>query len=766
MTGRNPAIAIALLPSLWACGGEGAGRRRCPRIELPEVVQVDGAYFGEASNFSVDMVHGCNRGGTIQIDGLASSDLDRFSFTAPPPLQVTEGDTRTLRMAFTPTGPSYRYEGKLTVQYGETTVQTTLIGLAAPDQDGDGVDAEAVGGTDCNDLDPRVQVASPEVEDGLDNDCDGMVDEDFVEAGALRIAEAMTQPRGARAEYGQYVEVLNVSDRAVLLRGYRVVHDEGSLRVVDDAEVQPGQRVLLGIEKDTGINGGIDVQALMVGDLLPDEPKELALVGDVTHSEAILAAWPGNYGVSAELDERMIRTAAETKTEAWCGSVGSMGGASRGTPSGANRECPALDFDGDGFSKEDGDCDDNRAETYPAAPEAWNDLDDNCDGLIDTMWIEDRLDDELLGLMPLDQLALGPNPEGGPDDLVIVRNDVLYRVDTGLLWGGRSPSEVALSTVTLDEATDGLMGQTGGFGRAKASVLLSRSPGTAGAPIQLLSLPNAGAATEADVVTLTVMPDPAVASPTSWFAQDTNGDGAEEIVFSRGDRALLVDVSTGTGTVSETDATLTAIQADAPLTIERISAVAWDDDGYPDLAVVFDDRVELQTGIIKGRATLPDEMRLVAEMEVVIPEADPIWVGDGLSDGAREMVVVLPGAIDVFHDIPTRGTISGREDARLLFPPQHTAAALVPTDVDGDEPNELVVVSNSGTAGRAWFIDDAALTTTDASYLVDVTASQWAPIRTAWLPLGGLDGDGDGRDQLLFLASGAEHWLQLVPARP
>ncbi|MES2640422.1 MAG: MopE-related protein [Myxococcota bacterium] len=95
-------------------------------------------------------------------------------------------------------------------------------GASDYDQDADGTDASAHGGDDCDDLDPAVNPAAVEVCDGLDNECDGTVDDGvtttfYADTDADGYGAASVSTVGCSAPAGYVADATDCNDAAAAI---------------------------------------------------------------------------------------------------------------------------------------------------------------------------------------------------------------------------------------------------------------------------------------------------------------------------------------------------------------------------------------------------------------------------------------------------------------------------------------------------------------------------------------------------------------------
>ncbi|MBW1810195.1 MAG: choice-of-anchor D domain-containing protein, partial [Deltaproteobacteria bacterium] len=95
------------------------------------------------------------------------------------------------------------------------------------DVDGDTYLDPACGGDDCDDLDPLVNPGADEIQDAKDNDCNGLVDEGLIPAGAVIVTEIMKDPFVVDDSDGEWFEITNVWVNPINLHSFDV-DDNGS----------------------------------------------------------------------------------------------------------------------------------------------------------------------------------------------------------------------------------------------------------------------------------------------------------------------------------------------------------------------------------------------------------------------------------------------------------------------------------------------------------------------------------------------------------
>ena len=263
------------------------------------------------------------------------------------------------------------------------------------DQDGDGFDGADFGGTDCDDTDAAVFLDSGETaQDLADDDCDGFVDEDFISRGDVLITEIHVSPDVVAQNLGEWFEIANPTGNDVDLIGWEVTSQGNTGFTIDSSLVVPaGGTVVLGVEDDTGINGDValDFEYDRAGAAFNDAEDTLFLYLGETWISRVKwdDTWPLSSGSTLNLDVDYFTTNATGDPTYWCSSIGTFGDGDAGTPNAENEQCTANDYDGDGYSRDDGDCDDTDAAISPDASEDWDQVDNDCDGAVDNLAVDD-----------------------------------------------------------------------------------------------------------------------------------------------------------------------------------------------------------------------------------------------------------------------------------------------------------------------------------------------------------------------------------------
>ena len=260
-------------------------------------------------------------------------------------------------------------------------------------------------GGDCNDSSASFAPGVAEIDDNLDQDCDGFVDEDFVAVGDIVITELSKQPRMGGSVVntaGQWIELYNDSTRTIDLSNWHIARtssvgtDRFTINPASALTVAPGAYVVL-CASSTYQNSATSPYALVCDYVWKDSTQasnwvgtyqdntfnlqptidniQVYVNGDTTtgtlvdnviyYNDATRGYWPAAARFTMTLDPAHLNSTDNDSITYWCATTATGSGQTGvnynnlyrwydvttgtwpqfdeyGTPGSANYDCPAI----------------------------------------------------------------------------------------------------------------------------------------------------------------------------------------------------------------------------------------------------------------------------------------------------------------------------------------------------------------------------------------------------------------------------------------
>lgn len=178
---------------------------------------------------------------------------------------------------------------------------------------------------------------------------DTALDEDTppssVEVGQVIVTELMSDPAVVDGDFGEWIELRNVSDAAIDLQGVVLQDgDDAGFAVEGALTVAAGGHVVLGPQADEATNGGVPIDYAYSVDAvkLGNEGDTLTLLANGEELDRF--AWDAEVliveeGAALQLDVGVTTPEGNDDVAAWCLATGTYGAGDRGTPGQANAAC-------------------------------------------------------------------------------------------------------------------------------------------------------------------------------------------------------------------------------------------------------------------------------------------------------------------------------------------------------------------------------------------------------------------------------------------
>ena len=184
--------------------------------------------------------------------------------------------------------------------------------------------------------------------------------------GDILISEVMQNPNAVSDGLGEWFEVYNPTSSPVDLAGWTLTdlgNNQHVIKATESLIVPPDGLVVLGIQADPVINGGVPV-AYQYGNFSLSNGADAIVLswGDVVVAQLVYDGgpiWPDPVGASMQLDPDALQFAAGVDPAlVWCAATVSYGLGDLGTPGVLNSHCDGAAICGNAVTEDGEGCDD------------------------------------------------------------------------------------------------------------------------------------------------------------------------------------------------------------------------------------------------------------------------------------------------------------------------------------------------------------------------------------------------------------------------